>query len=202
MEAQNFGKGQPNNMRGQKNGTEPISTPGFEFALGYLHRRVEEYIESIAGQDAFLQMEFTSRLAELLSHKGQWHEHRMPLRIQAREGRSQSSTLESSIQPYGGRSQHTTNKGTGKAATNQVKNTWYSKLSKKEQLEVTLARLKKRKDEKGKKMYKSVLAKSKGKDSPTKQKRDIAKQHIYAARNRARHKGLPLPPLPKEDAAA
>jgi N-acetylmuramoyl-L-alanine amidase CwlA len=119
------------------------------------------------------------------------------------------ATLEMAIGTYGSGSQRSGHKGTTDSevpslASGEVKKkrpTWYSKLSDKEKMRVSLQRLKKRKDDKGKKMYKSLLAKSKGKDSITEYKRDISKQHIYAARNRARKLGLPLPPLPSENAA-
>jgi hypothetical protein len=85
-------------------------------------------------------------------------------------------------------------------ASGEVKDkreSWYSKLSEKERIELNLKRLKKRKDTVGKQMYKAYLAKAQGKQS----RGNRAMAAVYRARTKARKLGLPLPPLPSENAA-
>jgi hypothetical protein len=181
-----------------------------ELAIAFVHGRIDREIEVWAERFSIPAMELKQELGTIFVSQ---ESNRLPsagMHQTASGSNGQSmATLEMAIGTYGSGAQRSGHEGTTDSevpslASGEVKKkrpTWYSKLSDKEKMRVSLQRLKKRKDDKGKKMYKSLLAKSKGKDSITEHKRDISKQHIYAARNRAKKLGLPQPPLPSENAA-
>jgi hypothetical protein len=184
-----------------------------ELAIAFVHGRIDREIEVWAERFNVPAMEFKQELGAVL---GQSQVNRLPsagMHETASGSNGQAvATLEMAVRAHGSGAQRSGYEGTTDSevhslASGEVKDrrkgsaNWYAQLSDKEKMRVSLERLKKRKDDRGKKMYKALLAKSKGKDSITKHKRDISKQHIYAARNRARKLGLPLPPLPSENAA-
>jgi hypothetical protein len=184
-----------------------------ELAIAFVHGRIDREIEVWAERFSIPAMELKQELGTIFVSQ---ESNRLPsagMHQTASGSNGQSmATLEMAIGTYGRGAQRSGHEGTTDSevpslASGEVKDkrrgpaNWYAKLSDKEKMRVSLERLKKRKDDRGKKMYKALLAKSKGKVSITEHKRDISKQHIYAARNRARQKGLPLPPLPSENAA-
>jgi hypothetical protein len=192
-------------MRG-KNGIN-----SHELAVAFLHGRIDREVEVWAERFSVPAMELKSELGTILVGA---QVHRVPSAgmHQAAAGpeRQAMATLEMVVGTHGRGAQH---RGDERTADSQVPRleagevkkkrkgpgNWYASLSEKEKLAVSLARLKKRKDPVGKKMYKAVLAKSQGKAV---KRKTNPKQKIYTARAAARKAGRPMPPLPSEAAAA
>jgi hypothetical protein len=177
-----------------------------ELAIAFVHGRIDREIEVWAERFSIPAMELKQELGTIFVSQ---ESNRLPsagMHQTASGSNGQSmATLEMAIGTYGRGAQRSGHEGTTDSevpslASGEVKDkreSWYSKLSEKERIELNLKRLKKRKDTVGKQMYKAYLAKAQGKQS----RGNRAMAAVYRARTKARKLGLPLPPLPSENAA-
>jgi hypothetical protein len=185
----------------------------YELAFAFVHGRIDRELEVWAERFSIPSVEFKQELGTILVSAQGNHLPSAGMHQTATGAKRQAvATLEMAVGTHGGDAQRggnerTANSEVQRLAAGEVNDkrtgpkNWYNSLSEKEKLEVTLQRLKKRKDKVGKQMYKSVLAKSQGKTFKGKLAKTRPKQAIYAARSAARKAGLPLPPLPSETAS-
>ena len=168
--------------------------------IAYIHGRIEREIEAFATALSLPPMALTSRLGALLLGIPEGHDHSLPdVPVEAGPGSRVLAEVEGARQSHGGvartRRQLAAGKRTGKAAPDKV-----SEGQKKYWADMTPEERSKEMARRRRKWSKASLAKWQRGGKPKQKKKSITA--IYMARARAKKKGLPPPPLPKETQAA
>lgn len=183
--------------KGVKNGNSPIAyDTATTYFLAYLRERIHYEFEHFRSTVPVPTMELNAGLVALLSSERAGTDHQMPMRVQTRQRRSSTQTLEGVEQSHGGSTQHRTNGRKRNETTEsevKPKRKWVFTEARRK----AIARVNKIQKAKQKALYKKAGGKAE-------------LQKIYQERHDAKKWNMlnptespkPIPPLPSEINAA